>query len=510
MKSLEPAKRPWYRSDPALLAGLALLKLLIHLPVLTRYGYHQDELYFIACGRHLSFGYVDHAPLVPWIARLADTLFGGSLFALRVPATLSTAATVFLAGLLAKKMGGGRFAQVAAAVGMIIAPVFLRTGNMLCLPAFEPLFWVLASYFVVRILQEENRRLWIWVGLIVGLGLLNKHSMIFFVFGLVVGMALTPMRKEFASPWLYAGGGLALLIIAPNLIWQFQNGWPTLHFILNLKEGVMSGISTLQFLAGQLLYLNPVNAILWISGLVFLLFRKAGRPYRVLGWIWLAVFLLLLATKSKIYYLAPAYAAVLAGGGLAVENWTLKRGRDRLKAGFISLLLLGGLLLGPVSLPYFDIDTTESYIHAITFNQFQNIGELTSDLRGMFGWEKRVKTIADVYHNLPAEEREQAVIWAFGYGNAGAVDLLGEKYGLPRAASLTLSYWLWGVPEGKGDIVIGVGIRKKNIEHAFEEVEVAAEVELEHVNPWQTPFTVLICRHPKTPLPEIWKVNRPW
>ena len=500
----------WYRNDLTVLAGLALFTLFVHLPVLTRYGYHHDELYFIACGRHLSVGYVDHAPLVPWIAWLSTTLFGESLFALRILATLSTAMTVFMVGLLVKRLGGGRFAQVVAGIGMIIAPVFLRTGNMLCLPAFEPLFWVLASYMVVRIIQENNPRLWLWVGIIVGAGMLNKHSMLFFGFGLVVGMLLTPMRKHFKSPWLYASGGVVLLMTLPNLIWQIIHGWPTLNFILNLKAGVMSGISALQFLAGQLLYLHPFNVVLWISGLVYFLFSKTGKSYRILGWIWVSVFILLLVTKSKIYYMAPAYAAIIAGGGMAVEKWALKKGKKWLKPAFISFLLIGGILLGPISVPYMDIDTTENYINAITFGQFKNIYELTADLRGMFGWEKRVKTVADVFNSLSPAEQKQTVIWAFGYGNAGAIDWYGKKYGLPNAVSLSMTYWLWGIPEGKGDIVIGMGIRKENIEHIFEQVETAAEVKLEHVNPWQTPFSVVVCRSPKSLLPEIWKKNRPW
>jgi uncharacterized membrane protein len=498
------------KGDLFLLAGLALCKILLHLPVLTRYGYHHDELYFIACGKHLSFGYVDHAPLVPWIARLTTSLFGESLFALRILATLSTALTVFIAGLLVRRLGGGRFAQLITCLGMIIAPVFLRTGNMLCLPAFEPLFWILASYMVVRIIQENNPRLWLWVGLIVGFGLWNKHSMLFFAFGLVVGMLLTPMRKHFKSPWLYAAGAVALIMLSPNLIWQVNNDWPTLTFLLNLKAGVMSGISALQFLAGQLLYLHPFNAVLWISGLLFFLRSKGEKSCRLLGWIWIAVFVLLLVTKSKIYYLAPAYVILFVGGGIAVEKWVRRKAKTWLKPVFISALLTGGLLLGPISVPYMDIDTTENYIHTITFGAFKNIYELTADLRSMFGWEKRVKAVADVYHGLSPEEQKQAVIWAFGYGNAGAIDYLGKEYGLPDSVSLTLSYWLWGVPKDKGNIVICMGIKKKNIEHIFDEVEVAAEVELKHVNPWQSPFPVLICRSPKTPLPEIWKKNRPW
>lgn len=510
MEKIDSVSKPENKADLALLAGLALLKVLLHLPVLSRYGFHSDELYFIACGKHISFGYVDHPPLVPWIAWLSTSLFGESLFALRILATLSTALTVFLAGLLVRKLGGGRFAQVLTCLGMIIAPVYLRTGNMLCLPAFEPLFWILASYMVVRIIQENNPRLWLWVGFFVGLGSLNKHSMLFFAFGLVVGMLLTPMRKHFRSFWLYAGGAIAFLMILPNLIWQANNGWPTLHFILDLKAGVMSGISALQFLAGQLLYLHPFNAVLWISGLAFFVFSKTGKKYRLLGWIWISVFVLLLVTKSKIYYLAPAYVVLLAGGGLAVENWVLSKGKKWLKPALVSFLLIGGILLVPISVPYLDIDSTESYIQTITFGAFKNIYELTGDLRDMFGWEKKVQAVADVFSLLSPDEQKRAVIWAFGRGNAAAIDFFGRKYGLPNAVSLALSYWLWGVPQGKGDIVICVGIEKKAIEHVFDQVELAAEVKLEHVNPWETPFPVLLCRSPKKSLSEIWEKNRPW
>lgn len=502
--------KPWYKSDMVFLLSLAVFKILIHLPVLTRYGYHQDELYFIACGQHLAFGYVDHAPFIPWIAYLATTLFGESIFMLRIFATLSTAAAVVVTGLLVRRLGGGRFAQLTACVTMIIAPVFLRTGNMLCLPAFEPLFWVLAAYLLVRIIQEDNPKLWPYLGLVVGIGLLNKHSMLFFGFGLVVGLLLTPLRKHFKSPWLYAAGGIVILLFLPNLIWQINNGWPTFHFMLNLNAGVMSGISTLLFLAGQLLYLHPFNAVIWTAGLVFFLFTKAGKQYRVLGWIWLAVFVLLVFTKSKIYYLAPAYPMLLAGGGIAVERWVSRKGKNWFKHAIITILLIGGMGMAPLSLPIFNIDTTEKYINGMTFGAFKNIYEVTKDLRSMFGWKERVAAVADVYDRLPPEEQERTVIFAAGYGNAGAIDYLGKSHGLPNAVSLAMTYWIWGYPEGPVDTVIGVGFSKKTMDKLFEEVELAAEVELKNVNPWNNPFPVTLCRKPKLDLQHLWEKNRPW
>jgi len=504
---LVPAVLP--RRDLTLIGGLALLKILIHLPVLTRYGYHHDELYFIACGQHLSFGYVDHAPLVPWIARLAETLFGQSLFGLRIFSVLAGGAAVFLAGLIARRIGAGRLAQALTCVAMIMAPVYLRTGNLLNLTAFEILFWTLTFYLLVLIIQEDNPQLWPWVGVVMGLGLLNKHSMLFLGFGLVAGLALTPLRRHFRSPWLYTAGGIALLFLIPNFIWQAGHDWPTLGFVVNLRAGVMSRISPFQFLFGQLLYIGPLSAVLWIGGLVFLFGRK-GRPFRLLGWIWLIVFVLLLFSGSKIYYLAPAYSTLLAAGSVALEHWIQKRARSWLKPAIISLLLVTGVGLAPLSLPMLSIDKTEGLVRIITFGALKNIYELTGDLRGMFGWKERVDAVAEVHSSLTPDEQKRTIIFASGYGNAGAVDLLGKARGLPRARSLAMTYWIWGLPKGPFDTVIGVGFPPEAAERIFNQVRVAAKVELKNVNPWETPFYVTVCRDPKVSLEEIWRKNRPW
>ncbi|MCK4890990.1 MAG: glycosyltransferase family 39 protein [Candidatus Aminicenantes bacterium] len=503
-------KTQWYNNDLFLPGGLAFLKILIHLPILTRYGYHQDELYFLACGKHLAFGYVDHAPLVPWIAWLSETLFPQSLFALRFLPLLAGAAAVFMTGILVKKLGGGKFAQFTASIAMIIAPSYLRMGNILSLPSFEPLFWVTGFYLVVKIIQEDNPKLWIWVGVVTGIGLLNKHSMLFFGFGLVAGMILTPIRKYFRSPWLYAGGILALLMLTPNLIWQFSHDWPTFKFMLNLNERLMSGISPFQFITGQFLYLHPFNAILWIWGLKFFLFSNDGKKYRLLGWAWLFVFGFLLIFKSKIYYLAPAYPILFAGGTIALERYVYKKAISWLKPVFISLLVIFGMLMSLISLPVLNIDKTEKFVNIITFGAFENIYELTSDLRGMFGWKEMVKGVGEVYNSLPEEEKEKTIILAAGYGNAGAIDHFGKRYGLPKACSLSMTYWLWGFPDKAINKVIGAGFKPETMKKLFNNVEIVAEIELKNANPWQTPFPVTICSGPKPSLANIWERNRPW
>jgi 4-amino-4-deoxy-L-arabinose transferase-like glycosyltransferase len=509
MTNNQDSTQKWYRRDWAFLASFALLKLVIHLPFLTRYGYHHDELYFIACGNHLDLGYVDHPPLVPWIARLATELFGHSLFGLRIFALLSGAAAVFLTGLLVRRLGGGRFAQGLACLVMLTTPVFLRTGNLFCILAFELLFWILGYHIIVRIIQEDRRWLWLWLGLVVGLGLLTKFSLLFFVCGLVAGLLLTDMRRHFGSLRLYAAGGIAFLIFLPNLLWQIKHGWPTISFIINLNKNLMEGISLFQFIAGQFLYMHPLNAMMWIVGLVFFFSRK-GKPYRLLAWLWISVFVLLMISKSKIYYLAPAYPCLIAGGSIAVGDWLSRRVKKTLRHAVIVVLAAGGIALMPLSVPMLPITTTEQYMDTITFGAFENIYELTGDLRGMFGWRERVNEVAKVYNNLPEGERQRTIILAAGYGNAGAVDYFGKPLGLPEARSLSMSYWLWGLPDRPIETVLGIGFSKKSMEGVFHEVELVAEIELEHVNPWETPFPITICRQPKDSLQSMWNRNRPW
>lgn len=501
--------RGWYRSGLEIPAAFALLKFLVHLPVLTRYGFHHDELYFIACGNHPAFGYVDHAPLVPWIARLSTTLFGDSLFALRLFPLLAGAAALFLTGLLTKRLGGGRFAQLATCTAMFIAPVYLRTGNMLAIPSFEPLFWAAGYYLVVRILQDETPRRWYALGLVVGLGMMNKHSMLFFALALAGGVLLTPLRKSLRSVHPHVAAAMALAIFLPNLLWQVANGWPTIGFLVDLNASVMSRISIGQFLAGQVLYLHPVGTVLWVWGLVFL-FSAAGKRYRVLGWIWIIVFCLLALGKSKIYYLAPAYPALLAAGGIALEAWVRRTGRRWLQPVSIGALAVTGLAFMPISIPMMSIDRTERWVTALTFGKMENVYELTGDLRGMFAWRERVEITSQVWNSLPAAERERAVILGPGYGTPGAIDLWGAEYDLPESYSIFKNYWLWGPPEEPVEVILGAGIPPDRLEELCGELEVVKEVELENVNPWHTPFIVTVCRELTATLEEVWPENRPW
>lgn len=500
------------RGDLLLIASFALLKLLIHLFFNRYYGYHVDELYFLSCGRHLDFGYVDHGPWVPWMARLSQELFGDSLSALRLIPALAGSLSIFLVGWMTRVLGGGRFAITLSCLGFLIAPIYLLPGNILSLPSFEPFFWTLSVLLLIRLIQTGNQRLWLWIGLVVGFGLLNKHSMLFFIAGLFTGVMATPLRKDLVTPWPWAGLGIAFAIFAPNLWWQIQNGWPTLEFLSALNRNTMSRISLTEFLLGQLLYVHPFNAILWLSGLGFFLFgirtssesALPGRYYRPLVWIYFTVLAILVVAKGKIYYLGPAYPMLFAGGGVALEGFTQAHSLRWLKGLLPVLLVTGGLISAPIGLPILPIEKLNGYVNSLTLGAIQNSSELTGVFHDQFGWQEKVAKVAEVYRGLPEEERKACVIACRHYGEAGAVDLFGPALGLPSAVCGHLTYYLWGPGPKEGKIAVTLGIPGEELHRLYDEVTLVTVVTCPDCSRWNKEAPIHICRKPRVTLQEVW------
>ncbi len=548
------------RGDLLLIACFALLKLLIHLFYNRYYGYHLDELYFLSCGRHLSFGYVDHGPWVPWMARLSEELFGDSLSALRLIPALTGSLSLFIVGWMTRALGGGRFAITLACLGYLIAPVFLLPGNILSLPSFEPFFWGLSALLLIRLIQMRNyrllettsamdsrlrgndetndtlrkssfprrrestassllrflfqndKRLWLWIGVVVGFGLLNKHSMVFFIAGLFVGILATPLRKDLLTPWPWGGLGIAFLIFSPNLWWQIRNGWPTLEFLTALNRGTMSRIPLQEFLLGQVLYVHPTNALLWVTGLCYFLFNRRavspeagpGSRYRLLAWIYLTVLAILVVAKGKIYYLGPAYPMLIAGGGVSVEGFIQRRNLRSLKIILPILFVIGGLIVAPVGLPILPIEKLDGYVRATSLGALKNSYELTGVFHDQFGWKEKASLVAEVYHGLPEEEREECVILARHYGEAGAVDLYGPALGLPPAVCGHLTYFLWGPGPKEGKIAVTLGISGEELRRLYEEVTLVKVISYEEPTQGNRRTPVHLCRKPRMTLQEVW------
>src|SRR5215217_6015383 len=303
-----------------LLFLLALVKLLVHLLTAGNYGYFRDELYYIAASEHLSLGYVDFPPFVALATAFARATLGDSLLALDLLPALAGAVVVVLAGLMARELGGGTFAQVLAALAVLVAPNFLVLGTFISMDAFDQLIWVSAAYMLLLILKRNEPRLWLLFGLFAGLGSLTKLTMLSFGFAVLIGLLLTPARRQLLSPWSWVGGGVAVAFLAPYVYWNATNGWPTPEF-WGEYGGKVDAASPVEFLLEQIVTIQPPALPLWLAGLGFYLFGREGRPYLALGWVYVVLFVLFAALNTRFYFLAPAYPMLFAAGGVVIERF---------------------------------------------------------------------------------------------------------------------------------------------------------------------------------------------
>ncbi len=502
--------------DWAVLALLAGAKALAHLPGLWRYGYFRDELYFLDCGRHLAFGYVDHAPLVGLYAKVA-LLLGGSLPALRVLPLLAGVGTVVLTILIARELGGGRFAQALAGLAILIAPVHLMLASILSMNAFEPLFWMGAILVMIRIIRSGDSRLWLVFGLLVGLGLENKHSTVFFGLAVAAAVVLTPLRRELAKPWIWLGAAVALALFLPNLVWQWQHHFPTLEDLRNVRaSGKNVELGPLAFMAEQVLMMHPMTVPIWIAGLWSLLAGE-GRRFRALGWVYLVLLVTMMALHGKDYYLAPAYPMLLAAGGVAFERVFARISRPfrraAVQAAALVLLAAAGAATAPMALPLLEPEAFVAYQKALGVSpqktEVAHVGPLPQLWGDQFGWPELVTDVARVYRSLSPEERARAAIYASNYGEAGAINLFGPAMGLPAAVCAHQTHSFWGPPDGDPDVIIWLQWRREWLEGLCGSIEKAGE----HRHPWgmaEENRPIWVCRDPVQPLHDLWPRLKHW
>jgi hypothetical protein len=509
-----PARRTERQRDAVVLAGLASATLLVHFLCNNRYGYWIDELYFIACGEHLAWGYVDHPPLIAAVAAGSRWLLGDSLFAIRFLPALAGAALVFLAGWMARALGGRRFAQVTAALCAMVAPVYLAFGNLLTMNAFEPLLWTACAYIVVEIVERDQRRLWLLVGLVVGVGVLNKHSMAFFAAALGAGLLLTPERRVLWTGWLAAALALAFLVVLPHLVWQMHHGWPSLELMRNATLYQYQPVSPAEFLWGQIQLVHPFTVPIWIAGLCFYLWTAQGRPFRFLGWAFVLLFGAALLVEAKSYYLAPAYSMLLAAGGVMAERGTQRPGWRWLRPATIVLLLLGGVISAPYVLPVLPVEMMPRYLELLGIKavrpERRAEGDVPQLFADMLGWEDTVATVARVYASLSPAEQAECAIWSASYGAAGAVDFLGRAYGLPPAISGHQNYYLWGPGRYAGNVAITIGIPIERLRPWFASVERVASVRCPYCMPDRQDTPICVARGLKVPIEDFWPQVKCW
>lgn len=500
--------------DIAILLSIATAKLLVHLYASQKYGYHIDELYYLACSEHLDWGYVDQPPLVALIARIAGSLFGDSLLAIRFFPALAGTAKVLLTGIIAWELGGKRFAQILAALTVLVAPGFLAVDNLFSMNSFEALLWTACACVLIRIIKTGNQKLWIWFGLLAGIGLENKHSMLIWGVAITAGLLLTPQRQFFRTPWIWLAGLVAFLIFLPNLIWNYQHNFPFLELQANIRRsGRNAHLTPLSFFGQEILSMHPMTLPIWLAGLWFYLFSEIGKPFRALGWAWVLTAGIILALDPRVYYLYPAYPILLAAGSVMWESWLARSRLNWLKFGYPVIMVLSGALLAPFAIPLLPVKTYIRYSKALNFEQpaieNRKLGPLPQIYADQFGWEEMVATVARVYNGLPTDLRAKTAIFAQNYGQAGAIDLFGPKYGLPKAISGHQNYFFWGPRDFTGESVIVLQGRQEQLEERFASVTRVASV----YHPYSMPsehYDVFYCRGLKQPLNEIWPMLKNW
>lgn len=492
---------PKSRGDWAAVGAVAAAVTLLHLLTNSRYGFHRDELQFLSDAMHLDWGFVAYPPLTPFLERISLALFGISLVGLRLFSVLAQAAAIIVTGLMARELGGGRLAQVAAALAVALSPLPLFEGTEFQYTTFDYLCWVLVAYFVIRLLKSENPRWWLAIGAAVGVGMMAKYTMAFLVVGTVAGVLLTRTRRYLLSGWLWAGLVLALLTLLPNLLWQVRHHFISLSFLHHIHtrdvaEGRSKGFFEEQFLVCA----NLAAASVWIAGLIAFL---RDRRYRMLAWMYIVPLILFVIGRGRGYYLAAGYPMLLAMGSVVGERWLISLRRPwRLatETVYFTAVVVLGLYACVLILPLAPSGPLRQF--ALRNNE---------DLREEIGWRQLVQSVATIRDSLPATEQSHLGVLVGNYGEQGAIEILGHPYHLPPPISMTNSAWLRGYPQPPPTILIVLGFSRRQADRAFTACRLAGhDGNREGVVNEESRYhpDIFVCGAPRLGWPEFWKENQ--
>jgi len=491
--------------------GLPLATFAFFAATASGYGVFRDELYYIACSRHLDWGYVDHPPLVALIAKLAGWVFGPSWIALRMLSAAAAAGTVLLVGDSARALGGGPWARLLAQVLTATAPVYLSLFSIYSMNGFDVLIWAGLARIMVSIFSGGSPRRWLAFGLLAGVGLENKFDVALLGAGLVAGLLISRRWDVFRSRWIWLGGACAAVLFVPHLAWQAIHDWPTREFVANAQRDKITPLGPIGFVAKQFLMTGPVGFSFALAGLGWLLMAGGGRRYRPLGWAALTVLGLLALSVSKPYYFAPALTLLFPPAGVALEAWTSGRFRRPMRAG--ALVAAASILVAaPLVKPLLNEDRTVRYAAALGMrpgtDENHRLGRLSQFFADMHGWKQLAEAVAAVNAALPPADRAKACVYAQNYGEAGAIDYFGPALGLPPAISQHNSYWMWGPGSCTGAVVLIIGGDRADHSRYFASVEPGGEFRCDDCMPYENDLTIWVARDHTVPVVEAWKSSR--
>ena len=483
--------------------GLHLVALMV-----TTFGLQRDEFLYFSMGEHLRLWRMDFPPLIAILANVASALFGHTLAAARVLPAIEGAVLIVLAALIARELGGGRFAQGLAALCCISGVLFQRASTLFQPVILDQIWWTLALLMLARISREERPRDWIGFGIAMGFGLLTKFSILFFGAAALAAIVITPTRRWLATPWPWAAAAIAFVIGSPSIVGQVLLDYPVVAQMRDLQGSQLEHVSAWSFVTTQPLMVGPFPFAVALAGAVMLVASGAYRRYAVVGWTCVLAFLLLLVLHGKPYYIGPIYPALFAAGGVALERGTTTLARAARWTAVAGAIAFGTLLL-PIGMPILGWEQTAAFAQklgvttALKTNQGV-VDRLPQDYADMIGWEEQARALSRATQSLTPAERSEAVLFGANYGEAGAAEFYRRKYGLPPVVSEAGSFWFFGPGELPGTVLVMIGSDSTDVRQFYGDVRVSEIVR----SPWsvgeEREVQVLVARRPKQTLQALW------
>jgi hypothetical protein len=500
-----------------LVLAMSAALLVVHCYLNNRYDFFRDEFNYLACARHLGWGYVDQPPLIPWLARLSLATLGASLRAIRFLPALFMSLTIVLTAEIARLLRGRAFALICSAGAVVAAPSYLNDGAMLTTNCLEPLLWTGCAYFAILAAKHDQPRYWLWFGVVAGIGMQEKYSITVFGFAVVVGLLLTEQRRVLFNKWIWLGGLAAFLIFLPNLLWNIRYDFPFVQLMHNIKaEGRDVILSPLEFFLQQCLLIQPIVAPLWIAGVCSFLFWRPFRLYRFLGWAYLVSLTVFIVLHGKNYYLAPIYPMLLAAGAVLYEHALDAPKLRWLKPVSVIVILAGGAWIAPVAMPVLPVEKYLAYQERLPFkvprSEHSHMGAaLPQHFADQFGWHEIVSEVVVAWDQIPAAERPDCGIFAQDYGAAGAIDWYGPAYDLPPSLSGHQTWFLWGPRGYSGNCLIVLDDTRERLDELFKDVEFVGN---SPDNPYalEKDLPIFICKGKKfnKTFAEVWPGLKKW
>lgn len=476
---------------------LSFVKLIIQILGNRNYGFHRDELLHLSVSEHLDWGYMEFPPFIAVIGKVSYWLFDYSLPGMRLFPTLAGVAILILCCLIAHELGGKSKAILLAGICILAFLPFYRNHTLFQPVAFDQLFWTLGFYFLIKFLKYDNKNYLLLLGITFGIGLQNKYTILVWAFGLFIGLFFHKRSKVFTRKWLYVSAGISFLIFLPNLIWQIQNNFPLLKHLQALNDKQLSEINPFEFGLEQLNF--PITLAISLFGLVALLRDKQLQSYRPVGIASLVIFATMWLLSAKAYYVFAIYPVLFASGAVKIESLLSKKPIWVYVIAFLTFS--ASIYYIPLATP---VLTIEKFVKYKNLEAKNGRIELTSDYADMIGWEEQVKLVDSVYQSLSSQEKENCVLWAENYGEAGALKILGKKYNLPNPVSRHGSFWTWGYGNKKAMVWISLGNEKPSVEYVFEDIELIKIITHKYAIGEENGIPLYVCRKPKVDIEKWW------